>query len=44
LALYRKFGFKEEGRLTGHSRKSIGYFDEIVMGLWLNARPAAGPK
>jgi ribosomal protein S18 acetylase RimI-like enzyme len=44
LALYRKFGFKEEGRLTGHSRKSIGYLDEIVMGLWLNARPAAGPK
>ena len=44
LALYRKFGFNEEGRLTGHSRKSIGYLDEIVMGLWLNARPAAGPK
>jgi ribosomal protein S18 acetylase RimI-like enzyme len=39
LALYRKFGFQEEGRLTGHSKKSIGYFDEIVMGLWLNARP-----
>jgi L-phenylalanine/L-methionine N-acetyltransferase len=38
LALYRKFGFKEEGRLTGHSKKSIGYMDEIVMGLWLNAR------
>jgi ribosomal protein S18 acetylase RimI-like enzyme len=38
LALYRKFGFQEEGRLTGHSKKSIGYLDEIVMGLWLNAR------
>jgi putative acetyltransferase len=38
LALYRKFGFKEEGRLTGQSKKSIGYLDEIVMGLWLNAR------
>jgi L-phenylalanine/L-methionine N-acetyltransferase len=37
LALYRKFGFQEEGRLTGHSKKSIGYLDEIVMGLWLNA-------
>jgi putative acetyltransferase len=34
-ALYRKFAFKEEGRLTGHSKKSIGYLDEIVMGLWL---------
>jgi L-phenylalanine/L-methionine N-acetyltransferase len=35
LALYRKFGFEVEGRLTGHSKKSIGYLDEIVMGLWL---------
>jgi RimJ/RimL family protein N-acetyltransferase len=34
-ALYLKFGFVEEGRLTGHSKKSIGYIDEIVMGLWL---------
>ena len=39
LALYRKLGFKEEGRLTGHSKKSIGYLDEIVMGLWVNAPP-----
>ncbi|HEX9411593.1 MAG TPA: GNAT family N-acetyltransferase [Actinomycetota bacterium] len=39
LALYRKFGFQEEGRLTGHSKKSIGYRDEIVMGLWLIQRP-----
>jgi L-phenylalanine/L-methionine N-acetyltransferase len=39
LALYRKFGFREEGRLTGHSKKSIGYLDEIVMGLWVNAAP-----
>jgi len=38
-ALYRKFGFQEEGRLTGHSKKSIGYRDEIVMGLWLVGRP-----
>jgi len=38
-ALYRKFGFLEEGRLTGHSKKSIGYRDEIVMGLWLIERP-----
>jgi ribosomal protein S18 acetylase RimI-like enzyme len=39
LALYRKFGFQEEGRLTGHSKKAIGYMDEIVMGLWLIDRP-----
>jgi RimJ/RimL family protein N-acetyltransferase len=41
LALYRKFGFRQEGRLTGHSKKSIGYRDEIVMGLWLVERPTA---
>ena len=29
-ALYRKFGFEEEGRLTGHSKKAIGYLDEVV--------------
>lgn len=34
-ALYRKFGFVEEGRLSGHSKKSIGYRDEIVMACWL---------
>jgi putative acetyltransferase len=39
LGLYRKFGFEQEGRLTGHSKKSIGYRDEIVMGLWLVERP-----
>jgi putative acetyltransferase len=39
LGLYRKFGFQEEGRLTGHSKKSVGYLDEIVMGLWLVPRP-----
>ncbi len=41
-ALYGKFGFVEEGRLTGHSKKSIGYRDEIVMGLWLIPRPDGG--
>jgi RimJ/RimL family protein N-acetyltransferase len=41
-ALYRKFGFVEEGRLSGHSKKRIGYRDEIVMGLWLIDRPPAG--
>jgi L-phenylalanine/L-methionine N-acetyltransferase len=38
LALYRKYGFREEGRLTGHSKKAVGYLDEIVMGLWLVER------
>jgi RimJ/RimL family protein N-acetyltransferase len=42
LVLYRKLGFVEEGRLTGHSKKSIGYRDEIVMGLWLIQRPWEG--
>jgi ribosomal protein S18 acetylase RimI-like enzyme len=38
-ALYLKFGFQEEGRLSGHSKKAVGYLDEIVMGLWLVPRP-----
>ena len=38
-ALYRKFGFVEEGCLTGHSKKHAGYYDEIVMGRWLIDRP-----
>jgi ribosomal protein S18 acetylase RimI-like enzyme len=42
-ALYRSFGFQEEGRLTGHSKKSIGYRDEIVMGLWLIPQPGREP-
>jgi RimJ/RimL family protein N-acetyltransferase len=42
LGLYRKVGFVEEGRLTGHSKKSIGYRDEVVMGLWLIQRPWEG--
>jgi RimJ/RimL family protein N-acetyltransferase len=44
LALYRKFGFQEEGRLTGHSKKSIGYRDEILMGLWVRDRPPEGSR
>jgi putative acetyltransferase len=35
INLYKKFGFAEEGRLAGHSKKSYGYEDEIVMGRWL---------
>jgi putative acetyltransferase len=41
LGLYRRFGFEEEGRLSGHSRKRLGYFDEIVMGRWLTQRPGS---
>ncbi len=33
--LYERFGFVEEGRLIGHSKKRHGYEDEIVMGRWL---------
>ncbi len=35
IALYRKFGFTEEGRLVRQSRKSYGYEDEILMAKWL---------
>lgn len=40
--LYERFGFREEGRLTGHSKKAVGYLDEVVMGLWLIPRPTEG--
>ena len=33
--LYKKFGFVEEGTLSGHSKKSHGYEDELLMGRWL---------
>ena len=35
IALYRRFGFIEEGRLARHSRKSYGYEDEILMAAWI---------
>jgi diaminopimelate decarboxylase len=35
VALYRKFGFVDEGRLARQSRKSYGYEDEILMGAWI---------
>jgi putative acetyltransferase len=35
LALYRRFGFVEEGRLNRHARKSYGYEDEVLMAAWL---------
>ena len=40
IALYRRFGFVEEGRLVGHSRKSTGYEDEILMSAWLTEGPS----
>lgn len=43
IALYRRFGFVEEGRLVRHAKKSYGYEDEILMAVWLGpeATPAA---
>jgi RimJ/RimL family protein N-acetyltransferase len=38
-ALYRKFGFVEEGRLVRHAKKSYGFEDEILMALWLGPTP-----
>jgi diaminopimelate decarboxylase len=35
IALYRKFGFVEEGRLVRQSHKSTGYEDEVLMAAWL---------
>jgi diaminopimelate decarboxylase len=39
IGLYRRFGFVEEGRLVGHSRKSTGYEDEVLMSAWLTKDP-----
>jgi putative acetyltransferase len=39
IALYRRFGFVEEGRLVRHAKKSYGYEDEILMATFLD-RPA----
>lgn len=35
VALYRGFGFVEEGRLRAHARKGDGYEDEIIMARWI---------
>jgi diaminopimelate decarboxylase len=35
IAMYRKFGFVEEGRLYRQSRKAYGDEDEILMATWL---------
>lgn len=42
IALYRKFGFVDEGRLARQSRKSYGYEDEILMGAWIGPGPDEG--
>jgi diaminopimelate decarboxylase len=42
IALYRVFGFVEEGRLIRHAKKSYGYEDEILMAVWLGPRSNAG--
>jgi diaminopimelate decarboxylase len=43
IALYRRFGFIEEGRLARHSRKSYGDEDEILMAAWIgDDHPGAG--
>lgn len=39
IALYRRFGFVEEGRLVRHAKKSYGYEDEILMAVWLGDEP-----
>jgi diaminopimelate decarboxylase len=39
IALYRRFGFVDEGRLVRHSRKSYGYEDEVLMATWIGAEP-----
>jgi len=36
VALYRKFGFAEEGRLERQSRKSYGYEDELIMSRFIS--------
>jgi homoserine dehydrogenase len=41
IALYRSFGFVEEGRLARHSRKSYGYEDEILMAAWIGGTVTA---
>ena len=40
IALYRRFGFLEEGRMIRHAKKSYGYEDEILMAVWLGPVPS----
>lgn len=44
IALYRKFGFSEEGRLVRHYRRQNGeLWDAIVMGLVLDTESPGSP-
>jgi diaminopimelate decarboxylase len=38
-ALYARFGFVVEGRLSGQSKKAAGYTDEVLMARWVEERP-----
>jgi diaminopimelate decarboxylase len=38
IALYRRFGFAEEGRLAGQSQGAEGLRDEILMAAWIDGR------
>jgi diaminopimelate decarboxylase len=44
IALYRRLGFVEEGRLARHSRKSYGDEDEILMAAWIGDRGRADAR
>jgi ribosomal protein S18 acetylase RimI-like enzyme len=44
IALYRRFGFVEEGRLARHSRKSYGDEDEILMAAWIGPGEGTSAK
>ena len=44
IALYRRFGFVEEGRLARHSRKSYGDEDEILMAAWIGGHGHADAR
>lgn len=43
MALYRRFGFEQEGRLVRHAKKSYGYEDEILMAVWTGPPPEGAP-
>jgi len=44
IALYRKFGFIEEGRLAKSTQREPGVFvDDLVMGLWLGDKSEVTP-
>jgi ribosomal protein S18 acetylase RimI-like enzyme len=44
LALYRRFGFVQEGRLARHSRTSYGELDEILMAAWIGPSGSDEPR